>query len=335
MFRLRHIVRRPTVEDERRFEQWNVRSNRERYLAANPLERYASDVAYREKVDRIRAGLNGLTGVILDLGGNTAGEATILVQQGFRVVVGDINEVALDISRTRALRFGLQMPDYVALDVHELPFKSEAFSAVTVVEALHHFRNYRQALHEIHRVLKPGGTLLAFEPNARNPIRRLSELRDRLRGSIEKSFSRRQLLALCSTAGFDGVAIDSMPSRRSGWNIDRVPAYRRPLARLHASLGEAFPAWFGIWKVQARKSGRPSSEDDSRVDVRQLLRSPGDRHELRFDAEQGVWIEEHGSLMFPDLNGIPVLIGSNASRVGQTTRSRRAEAIAANRSSSA
>jgi ubiquinone/menaquinone biosynthesis C-methylase UbiE len=315
MFRLQHLVSRPNVDDEREFERRNVIRKRDRYLATNPLERYETDVAYRQKVDRIRAGLMGVDGFILDLGGNTAGEATILVQEGFRVVAGDINDAALDLSLQRALRFGLAAPHYVGLDVHELPFKSEAFSAVTVIEALHHFVEYGKALQEIYRVLKPGGKLLAFEPNARDPIRRLSEVRDRLRGSIEKSFSRGQLHELCLAAGFEKVGTVAMPSPRSSWSLEDVPAYRRPMARFHGRLSKSFPMWFGIWKVEARKPGSLLSYDDSGLDFRQLLRSPGSQDELIFNAKQKTWVERTGDRMFPDVNGIPILIAKDAKRV--------------------
>lgn len=321
MFHLHRLLKRPDVDDERQFERCNVKQKRDRYLATNPMERYETDVVYREKVDRIRAGLVGVEGFILDLGGNTAGEATILVQEGFRVVVGDINEAALDLSLQRAVRFGLARPDYVGLDVHELPFKSDAFSAVTVIEALHHFMDYGKALQEIYRVLKPGGTLLAFEPNTWDPIRRLSELRDRLRGSIEKSFSRRQLHQLCSAASFEKVGTEAMPSPRSSWSLAGVPAYRRPLARFHGRLSEACPTWFGTWKVEARKQGLLASDENSE-DFRQLLRSPGSHDELIFCADKKAWVERNGSLMFPDMNGIPVLIAKDATRLSAIEKER-------------
>jgi ubiquinone/menaquinone biosynthesis C-methylase UbiE len=47
------------------------------------------------------------------------------------------------------------------LDAHQLPFGSETFAAVAVIEALHHFADYNRVLEEIFRVLKRGGTLLA------------------------------------------------------------------------------------------------------------------------------------------------------------------------------
>jgi hypothetical protein len=123
--KVKHLFRGVNVAEERDFERDNVARKRERYLRTNPMDRIAADPGYRAKVERMRDGLRmngqGVRGLILDIGGNTAGEATILQQEGFNFVVGDINEVALEISQARADKFGLRQPGYVALDVHALP----------------------------------------------------------------------------------------------------------------------------------------------------------------------------------------------------------------------
>ena len=112
------IFKGVTAAEERRFEQENVRAKREQYLDSNPIERRASDEAYREKVALLKAGLGGVpSGLILDLGGNTGGESTVLLQEGFEIVISDINEVALALARERAEKFGLKVPTCVAGDV--------------------------------------------------------------------------------------------------------------------------------------------------------------------------------------------------------------------------
>jgi ubiquinone/menaquinone biosynthesis C-methylase UbiE len=310
MFKLRHIFKPADAQQERDYERINVENKRKRYLETNPLARYETDLVYREKVDRIKTGLGDPRGLILDIGGNTAGEATLLTQLGYNIVVGDINETALDISRQRVEKFGLKSPGYVAMDVHHLPFKNESFAAVTVIEALHHFVNYEQALKEIHRVLKPGGKLFSLEPYALNPLRRLSEVRDRLRGTIEKSFYISQLTRLCRNAGFEMVNVESVPTGRSSWKLEEVPAYRRPITRLHAWLSVNVPAVFGTLRLQATKKG--CDADPEKADLSELLRSPRNGAELRRDSDKKMWIETNGQFAFPELNGIPVLISEDA-----------------------
>lgn len=298
----------PDVASERAFERDNVLRKRTRYLETNPVERYAADPAYRAKVARIEAALGPRQGRVLDIGGNTGGEATVLRQRGYRMVVGDINEAALDISRERAEKFDLELPEYVAFDAHHLPFRNAAFDAVVIIEALHHMVDYGQVLVEARRVLRPGGLLYAMEPNALNPIRRAGEIRDRFRGTIEKSFYPRQLRRLCAQAGFEDVAVRSFGIDKPAWKLREVPSYRRWLFRLHCRLGLMLPGIFGSLDVMARKPGSPEGNSEVLVPLQEVLRSPFGGLPLDFDPASGRWVERDGSASFPDLNGIPVLV---------------------------
>jgi SAM-dependent methyltransferase len=310
MSRLHHMLRPPNVAEERAFEKANVSARLQRYLRTNPLDRFAIDEPYRRKVQLTERHLGTPGGFILDIGGNTAGEATILQQHGYRMVVGDINEIALDISRQRAEIFGLQKPGYVALDAHQLPFRDASFSGVMVLEALHHFVDYGRVLADIHRVLKPGGRLVSVEPNSLDPFRRASEVRDRCRGTIEKSFSAANLSELCERAGFARVRVEPFANGKSSWKLEEVPAYRRPVARLHGWLSEQWPVVFGAHSLVAEKAGELGREE-SDTDWCELLRSPVNLEPVRFAPELQRWVERNAGGSFPDYNGIPVLVAAD------------------------
>jgi ubiquinone/menaquinone biosynthesis C-methylase UbiE len=309
---LKHLFRPANTLEERDFERANVEAKRKRYLETNPLERFESDPPYREKVTGIKDCLGKVNGLILDIGGNTAGEATILEQLGYQFVVGDINETALDISRERVEKFKLKKPYYVALDAHNLPFHDASFSAVTIIEALHHLRSYPQALGEIHRVLKPGGRLVSTEPNALDPLRRLSEIRDRFRGTIEKSFYVSQLKGLCSEAGFEHVDVRPVARGKSIWKLAEVPLYRRPVARFHGWLSENYPRTFGSLLIEAQKAGTLLDEEVTATDFERIMRSPTSHRAIQYDPKLNLWVEASGKLGFPNHNGIPVLISTDA-----------------------
>jgi|GEM_PF-2132094 len=311
---LKHLFKPVTVEEERDFERENVRRKRDRYLGTNPMDRYRTDPFYALKVDRVRKGIAPASGKfpdgwILDIGGNTAGEVTVLCQEGGKFVVGDINEVALEVSRDRVRKFGLREPGYVAMDVHRIPFADDSFECVTVLEALHHFPDYGQALREIHRVLKPGGILYSQEPNGLNPLRRASEVRDRLRGTVEKSFFRGQLIRLCRNAGFEEVSVEQVAGGRSSWKLEEVPGYRRWLARFHGVLQERIPRIFGPHEIRATKGGAAAAPVEQ--DWRELLREPGGGECVRIAPGGGRWQVGEGSGSFPDLDGIPVMISAD------------------------
>jgi ubiquinone/menaquinone biosynthesis C-methylase UbiE len=310
---LRHIFRSVTVPEERDYERENVEKKRQRYLKLSPMERYQNDDFYRLKVDRIREGLSKRTGslpsgLILDIGGNTAGEATVLQQEGASFVVGDVNEVALEISQMRVRHFGLKEPGYCVMDVHNIPFADNTFESITVIEALHHFPNYDVALKEISRVLKPGGQFFSIEPNGLSPIRRLSEIRDRLRGTIEKSFFNGQLKKLLVNAGFRGIEINALPTGKSSWKLEEVPGYRKWLARFHGWLGENYPRYFGSFIIYATKLGEYENGQLEATDWRASLREPGGRRKVLFDEQTGGWVIQGTEFYYPEHDGIPMLI---------------------------
>ncbi len=310
---LKHIFKKVTMGEERDYERNNVEQKRARYLEVNPLDRYRDDSFYRLKVDRIREGLsrrNGHipTGLILDIGGNTAGEASVLQQEGASFVIGDVNEVALEISKLRLQRFGLNEPGYCVLDVHNLPFADNSFDSITVIEALHHFPNYERALGEIFRVLQPGGQFISIEPNGLSPLRRLSEIRDRLRGTIEKSFFREQLFNLLRGGGFTKIDIEPLPTGKSSWKLEEVPKYRRWLARLHGWLGENYPKYFGSFMIYAIKPGDRESDNREMKVWTDLLREPGGKGKICFDRTRCVWMVEGSLRHYPEHKGIPMMM---------------------------
>ncbi|ASS73608.1 hypothetical protein CIG75_00525 [Tumebacillus algifaecis] len=53
--------------------------------------------------------------------------------------------------------------DFLQLDLYKLPYADGSFDFVYTRDVLDHLTDPEQALHELRRVLAPGGTLLLFE----------------------------------------------------------------------------------------------------------------------------------------------------------------------------
>ncbi len=101
-------------------------------------------------------------GRLLDAGGGT-GRASV----GLGPFVGDL--VISDLSDgmlRQAQRRGLQHA--VRGRAERLPFPDASFDRALVVDALHHVQDQHAAVHELVRILRPGGRLVIEEPDVRH-----------------------------------------------------------------------------------------------------------------------------------------------------------------------
>src|SRR2546426_1490206 len=244
-----------TATREREFEKALIEGQREKYLATDVLQRARSDEGYRAKLALLEGFVqsHNTKGLMLDVGANTAGESEFLVSRGYDMVASDINEIALEISQTRARRFGRPTPHYVAADAHTLPFADGTFDCIIAFEVLHHFEKVREVVGQLHRVLAPGGHLLAYEPYAWNPYRRLAELRFLVLGSIERSFTARGLVKLLEDHGLTIASLEKHVLPPSQWKKDHATRLRAFLKDLYYAVGRRMPSVFGNLRVVATK----------------------------------------------------------------------------------
>lgn len=82
------------------------------------------------------------------------------IPPGWQVTLGDLSSGMID--EARAGLAGTEKPfRFEEIDVQDLPFADAAFDAVIANHMLYHVSDRPKALAEIHRVLKPEGTLYA------------------------------------------------------------------------------------------------------------------------------------------------------------------------------
>jgi SAM-dependent methyltransferase len=92
----------------------------------------------------------------------------MLASRSAATVTLDISTSALHAARGRHRRLA-----GCAADARVLPFAGEAFDVIVSTSTLDHFAHGRDivsSLHEMHRVLKPGGRLLLTLDNPLNPL---------------------------------------------------------------------------------------------------------------------------------------------------------------------
>ena len=129
----------------------------ERILVNNPVYAWLQrrEVTNLYRLARLPAGLT-----ILDLGCGR-GVETALIAEAFRP--GRL--VAFDLDRRQVLEAGRRLahngaaaPALLLADASSLPFAAERFDAVVEMAVMHHVPDWRAALREVARVLKPGGS---------------------------------------------------------------------------------------------------------------------------------------------------------------------------------
>ena len=304
----------PTAEQERDFERKHVTKMKKDYMETDVVERYKSDLGYRDKIDMMETFLkkHSKGGLNLDLGSNTAGEAEVLSHHGYRMLATDINEVALAVSLARAKKYREKRPLYVAGDAHNLPFKDETFDSTTAFEVLHHFENLAPALNELFRVMKPGACLFTFEPYAWNPYRRFAELRFYILGSIEKSFSGRGLKKQLEAAGFEVDSIRKGIIQPSTWRMDKVSPLKRFLMKFyHLVAGACLPV-FGNLHVVARKPGGPSDITPEGVELEEIMQCPITKSSIKVEGESYVSTGGNPVYEYTEHEGVAVVIEQDA-----------------------
>jgi ubiquinone/menaquinone biosynthesis C-methylase UbiE len=247
-----------TSEQEHQFGRAKISRLRERYLTTNVMAKIRDDPGYAEKVALIEKALAGTKDWILDVGANTCGESEYLTTRDYKIIANDINEMALEVSRERCARFGRPSPDYLAGDAQNLQLEDECVSFVIFNESLHHMPDAAKALAQAARVLKPGGRVFLYEPYAYNPYRRLSEVRDYFRGTVEKSFGIGQLRGLLTAAGLEVVSLQRHVCAASEWKLSEFNPVHRVLRKLYILVSKRMLWLFGNLMVVAKKpAARP------------------------------------------------------------------------------
>jgi protein-L-isoaspartate O-methyltransferase len=75
----------------------------------------------------------------------------------------DISEESLKTAKDTIVSLGIHNVEFKQSDIYNLPFKDETFDSVIVCFVLEHLHKPVQALMELKRVLKKGGTMIAIE----------------------------------------------------------------------------------------------------------------------------------------------------------------------------
>ena len=144
-------------------------------------------------------------GHLLELGGGSGAMAEGIAKTFPGV---PITMVDLDPAMVKAARARLSGEGRVAVsvgDVTDLPFEDATFEVVVSFLMLHHVIDWREALHEATRVLRPGGAIVGYDL-AKTRLAELIHVVDR---SPHELIRRRELREALERAGLVDVQVRS------------------------------------------------------------------------------------------------------------------------------
>jgi 2-polyprenyl-3-methyl-5-hydroxy-6-metoxy-1,4-benzoquinol methylase len=163
----------PMLRDEARFAdaQYGVYAND---LDVNPVMfgKYAEPREpwdWRQLAAMLMGDIQGKS--LLDFGCGMGEEAVYFAKLGAHVTAIDISEVGVRITRKRARHNGVgERVDARVMRADPTELSAASFDLVHGLGILHHLPDLTQALGEVKRLLKPGGTAVFLEPLGNSPV---------------------------------------------------------------------------------------------------------------------------------------------------------------------
>lgn len=153
-------------------------------------------VATCARLAGFRAGMR-----VADLGCGSGVFTDLLQRQGYDMVGLDISPKLIGLARSKFPKL-----EFLEGDVEQLPFPERSLDGILLSGLLHHLPDPTRCASEVFRVLKSGGSFVAFDPNRMNPFMYL--YRDRsspFYSSVGVTENERPVLAHQVAAVFQGL----------------------------------------------------------------------------------------------------------------------------------
>ena len=131
---------------------------------------------------------------LLDVGGGTGRVAQHFVAHVRQVCVLDSSASMLRQGRRKNLCI-------IRGEAERIPFGDDTFERVMMVDTFHHLRDQRVAVHELMRVLRPGGRLVIEEPDIAHWGVKLVAWGEKLALMRSHFYPAAAIRALCEQAG--------------------------------------------------------------------------------------------------------------------------------------
>jgi len=209
---------------------------------------------------------------VLDLGCFDGNQLSLWIAARCREYIGlDLSENAIAVLNEKLAAEKLQNARAIAADLLDGVLPADSIDLVYAQGVVHHFQDLDEALRELARVMKPGGTIVTVDPMMTEPFNRFFRVlyrpfqtnaawewpfTRRTFRTIERYFEIEEMQGFFGLARF-GLPLLAVPGLR--WAGRRLSQWGLEFDRRHA---RQFGFWFYFcWKVtmklRLRPDGRP------------------------------------------------------------------------------
>ncbi len=153
-------------------------------------------------------------GTIVEVGSSQANMSLLLAEQGFFTIPLDNSLQALQYAILKHER-GHIAP--ITGDALHMPLTDASADVMILAEVLEHIPDPHRVLTEMHRIIKPGGTIVVTTPNAGYIGEALPDYKEGLKPATDElgpdgahhlyAFSHRSISKLASSVGLKAVAV--------------------------------------------------------------------------------------------------------------------------------
>lgn len=134
---------------------------------------------------------------LLDLGGGVGRVAGYFA--------GKVNDITVSDSSSGMIKKcqSINGVKCFVLPAEQLSFEDNYFDKIIIIEAIHHFNDLDKVLAEVKRVIKPGGTVIVEEINAKKFPAIAMETIEKLLGMKSNTYVAQDLLSIFQKHGFE------------------------------------------------------------------------------------------------------------------------------------
>lgn len=172
----------------------------ERALMNNPVRALVQRHYEAPLLRRLGGGCEGAEAIEIGCGRGVGTEIVMEVLGAKSVLALDLDAEMVDLARSRLARFGDRVVVRVG-DACEIPAGDNSADVVFDFGIVHHIPDWRRAVSEVARVLRPGGTFY-FEEVTRHALERRSYRRFLVHPEYDR-FDARQFVAAVEDAGIE------------------------------------------------------------------------------------------------------------------------------------